>query len=52
LSHGTCRWPISQPGDEHFTYCGHAAIEGLPYCPGHARLAYRAGGRQRSGARP
>ena len=52
LSQGTCRWPIGQPGDEHFTYCGHAAIEGLPYCPGHARLAYRAGGRQRSGARP
>lgn len=52
LRHGTCRWPIGRPGDEHFTYCGHAAIEGLPYCPGHARLAYRAGGRQRSGARP
>jgi GcrA cell cycle regulator len=52
LSQGKCRWPISEPGAEDFCYCGNAAIEGLPYCPGHARMAYRPGARQRGGARP
>jgi GcrA cell cycle regulator len=51
LSPGKCRWPISEPGDAQFCYCGHAAIEGLPYCVGHARMAYRPGARQRGSAR-
>lgn len=45
LGHGRCRWPINEPGTEDFCYCGNEAFEGLPYCPGHARLAYRAPGR-------
>ena len=37
----SCRWPIGRPGTEDFGFCGDAPVEGLPYCAGHARLAYR-----------
>jgi GcrA cell cycle regulator len=37
----SCRWPIGRPGTEGFGFCGDAPVEGLPYCAGHARLAYR-----------
>lgn len=47
LSKQSCRWPISTPGAEDFCFCGNMPLEGAPYCAGHARLAYRAGSRQR-----
>ncbi len=47
LSEERCRWPISTPGAEDFCFCGNTPVEGLPYCAGHARLAYRPGSRQR-----
>jgi GcrA cell cycle regulator len=47
LSRGKCRWPISNPGAEDFCFCGNEPVKGLPYCVGHARIAYRSGGRQR-----
>ena len=47
LSEEKCRWPISTPGAEDFCFCGNTPLEGLPYCPGHTRLAYRPGSRQR-----
>jgi GcrA cell cycle regulator len=47
LSEARCRWPISTPGAEDFCFCGNTPVEGLPYCPGHTRLAYRPGSRQR-----
>jgi GcrA cell cycle regulator len=47
LSAEKCRWPISTPGAEDFCFCGNTPVEGLPYCPGHTRLAYRPGSRQR-----
>jgi GcrA cell cycle regulator len=43
LSKETCRWPISTPGAADFCFCGNPPIEGLPYCAGHSRLAYRVG---------
>jgi GcrA cell cycle regulator len=51
LSQGKCRWPISNPGAEDFCFCGNEPVKGLPYCLGHARIAYRSVGRQRSNAR-
>lgn len=36
-----CRWPIGRPGADDFGFCGSAPVEGLPYCAGHARMAYR-----------
>jgi len=43
LSKATCRWPISTPGLADFCFCGNPPIEGLPYCAGHSRMAYRSG---------
>jgi GcrA cell cycle regulator len=48
LGRAECRWPISAPGADEFCFCGNAPVEGLPYCLGHARLAYRPAGRARS----
>jgi GcrA cell cycle regulator len=45
LSQGKCRWPIGKPGAEDFCFCGNEPVEGLPYCLGHARIAYRSVGR-------
>jgi GcrA cell cycle regulator len=50
LSQGKCRWPINSPGAQDFCFCGNEPVKGLPYCPGHARIAYRSVGRQRSRA--
>jgi GcrA cell cycle regulator len=47
LSEERCRWPIGTPRDENFCFCGNTPVDGLPYCPGHTRLAYRPGSRQR-----
>jgi GcrA cell cycle regulator len=47
LSEQRCRWPISNPGAADFCFCGNLPVEGLPYCTGHTRLAYRPGSRQR-----
>ena len=45
LSAETCRWPITTPGADDFCFCGNPPVEGLPYCPGHSRLAYRVSAR-------
>ena len=47
LSNERCRWPISTPGAEDFCFCGNTPVEGMPYCSGHTRLAYRPGTRAR-----
>ena len=51
LGQAQCRWPISTPGAADFCFCGNEPVQGLPYCPGHARMAYRRPGRPRSIAR-
>jgi GcrA cell cycle regulator len=45
LQRGHCRWPISEPGAHDFGFCGNKQLDGLPYCAGHARMAYRPPGR-------
>lgn len=42
-----CRWPLGDPRDENFSFCGGGSIEGLPYCADHAKVAYQAAGRSR-----
>ncbi len=44
LSKETCRWPISSPGQADFCFCGNTPIEGMPYCAGHSRMAYKVSG--------
>jgi GcrA cell cycle regulator len=41
LTEQTCRWPINNPEAAGFWFCGNMPVEGLPYCAGHARIAYR-----------
>jgi GcrA cell cycle regulator len=41
LNEASCRWPINTPGEKDFGFCGNTPLEGLPYCAGHSRLAYR-----------
>jgi GcrA cell cycle regulator len=40
LTDSTCRWPIDKG-----LYCGAQPYEGVPYCLGHARFAYKPSGR-------
>jgi GcrA cell cycle regulator len=42
-----CRWPIGDPREEEFGFCGCSSIAGLPYCPDHAKVAYQAATRNR-----
>ena len=36
-----CRWPIGDPDETGFSFCGRASEGGRPYCQGHSRLAYK-----------
>ncbi|XSG83500.1 MAG: GcrA family cell cycle regulator [Methyloligella sp. ZOD6] len=41
LKESMCRWPIGDPGDEDFHFCGRKSSTGMPYCDYHARMAYQ-----------
>lgn len=47
LKAGQCRWPIGDPRDENFGFCGAPSISGLPYCLEHAQIAYQPATRNR-----
>src|SRR4051812_35410214 len=36
-----CRWPIGDPSENEFHFCGHKPKYGSPYCEAHARKAYQ-----------
>lgn len=41
LSERSCRWPIGDPEDQQFGFCGLPAAPGKPYCAGHALQAFQ-----------
>ena len=41
LTEDTCRWPIGDPGQPDFFFCGGQPATGLPYCAYHSRVAYQ-----------
>ena len=41
LKEPMCRWPIGDPGDPEFHFCGRKKCGSLPYCEHHARMAYQ-----------
>jgi GcrA cell cycle regulator len=41
LTELTCRFPIGDPKTPEFEFCGARAFPKLPYCAGHAALAYQ-----------
>jgi GcrA cell cycle regulator len=36
-----CRWPIGDPAENEFHFCGRKPRLGSPYCEAHARKAYQ-----------
>lgn len=42
LNDENCHWPIGDPGQPDFAFCGGKAETGFPYCGYHARIAYQA----------
>lgn len=40
LNESMCKYPIGDPTDSGFAFCGRASASG-PYCADHARLAYQ-----------
>lgn len=40
LDNHTCRWPLGDPKDENFHFCGRKVRIGQTYCDEHANIAY------------
>lgn len=41
LREGTCRWPMGDPLDPDFVFCGGDCDVGKPYCTAHANVAFQ-----------
>lgn len=41
LKESMCRWPIGDPKEDGFKFCGGPSEEGLPYCSHHCRVAFQ-----------
>lgn len=41
LAECDCRWPIGDPQEGDFHFCGKSKVAGLPYCEFHARRAFQ-----------
>jgi len=50
LTERMCKWPIGDPREDDFTFCGRNIRHGTPYCPDHASMAYQSSSRTRAAA--
>ncbi len=41
IARNQCKWPIGDPSDSAFKFCGHAPRPGSPYCEAHSRMAFQ-----------
>jgi GcrA cell cycle regulator len=41
LTERTCKWPVGDPQQEDFHFCGHEAGDASPYCAFHSSIAYQ-----------
>lgn len=41
LEANDCRWPIGDPKEADFHFCGKGKVTGLPYCEFHSRRAFQ-----------
>ena len=41
LNTRTCKWPIGDPTDRNFHYCGRRPESGRPYCDAHELRSYQ-----------
>jgi GcrA cell cycle regulator len=46
LTERMCKWPIGDPKEADFTFCGRGIRQGTPYCPAHAAAAYQTSSRR------
>jgi GcrA cell cycle regulator len=44
LTSKTCHWPLGDPQQSNFAFCGDVSLDGCPYCEAHAKIAYNKGG--------
>lgn len=47
LKERMCRWPMGDPRDADFRFCGCQRLSGIPYCAEHAKVAYQPATRNR-----
>lgn len=52
LSEDTCRWPVGDPSNPDFYFCGGKPMASLPYCAFHSRMAYQPPADRRRPPRP
>ncbi|GGE32286.1 hypothetical protein GCM10011367_03470 [Marinicauda pacifica] len=41
LKDSMCKWPIGDPADNTFRFCGRKSTPGQAYCDAHAQMAYQ-----------
>jgi GcrA cell cycle regulator len=51
LEQNDCRWPIGDPKEADFHFCGAAKLGGRPYCDLHWRMAFQPPRSRESNAR-
>ena len=51
LTERTCKWPIGDPTEDNFSFCGLAAVPGKPYCEHHVAVAFQPMSSRRDRAR-
>jgi GcrA cell cycle regulator len=52
LTDAKCHWPIGDPGQSDFFFCGGKSVGTMPYCGYHARVAYQPVNDRRRDKRP
>jgi GcrA cell cycle regulator len=51
LTERTCKWPIGDPTEESFHFCGLPSVAGKPYCEHHVAVAFQPMSARRDRAR-
>ena len=41
IKDGLCRWPLGEPEEIDFKFCGRNTQEGFVYCQSHYKQAYQ-----------
>ncbi|MEM9146843.1 MAG: GcrA family cell cycle regulator [Pseudomonadota bacterium] len=41
LTERTCKWPIGDPAEDNFHFCGLPSLPGKPYCEHHVAIAFQ-----------
>ena len=47
LRESACKWPLGDPMQPEFAYCGNDSDTGRPYCSYHATIAYQPADKRR-----